>query len=159
MAKKKVTKKAVKKSTKEARDIDPYKDGFNFDPLECIRNYKKIQQIGASVCRELVRICEFDRHFNYKRVDDSAFKKDIIRIYHDCTWMEIPVDIFKQGKEAIVEYCRKKHEAKFERLRKEQEEWEKRLAKEARNRKMREYRQLKEELFGKQEEENDDEDY
>ena len=124
------------------------KQGLSFDPGTAIEQNRIVQNIGKNVCIQLSNKFKPKLGFDFSRVEQYPFGKKEMHIYHDCTWWTVPLNIFLQGTDAIVEYLSKEYEKQIEerRLAKEKEETE-RLAAE-RKRDIEEYKRLKEKLYG-----------
>ena len=150
------TKKATKKTVKEISNKPQTKKELDFDPVLCIEQYEKLQNIGAVVCGAVSRMVVSDRCYEfqcyeYKRVGRHISYKDSVAIYHGCTWWTVPTDIITQGVDATVQYIKSQYEAKLEAYKKKLEVEKKAKLKKELERDLREYNRLKEKLFGKQE--------
>ena len=155
------TKKATKKTVNEISKKSQTKKVLDFDPVLCIEQYRKLQNIGAVVCGAVSRAVVSDscyefRCYEYNRVDSHFTDKDRVAIHHGCTWWTVPADIITQGVDATVQYIKSQYEAELEARKKELEVQKNAILKQERECDLREYNRLEEKLFGKRKElEND----
>jgi len=141
----------TKKKTDEKKT-----DALDFDPALCIKQYNRLQAIGADVCDRLHHKFEHHHH-RFKYVDISSIvKSNTVCIYHDCTWLEVPTKIVVQGVDAVVDYISKKYEAELAEWQRQRERAEKDRLKQERERNMEEYLRLKKKLGIDEGSENDD---
>ena len=148
------TKKTIKKTVKKISNKPQTKKVLDFDPVLCIEQYEKLQNIGAAVCGAVSRAVVSDscyelRCYEYKRVGRHISDKDSVSIYHGCTWWTVPTDIITQGVDATVQYIKQQYEAKLKAYKTKLEAEKKVKLKKERERDLREYNRLKEKLFGK----------
>ena len=122
------------------------KQYLDYDPLEVLERYAQLRIIGANVTRRLSDVYSCRKAFEFRRVEKSHVDKDMLCIYYDCTWWNVPVDVFRQGRDEIVAYLTKAYEATIAAAKASLEEAEKARIKAERESDMREYKRLKEKL-------------
>lgn len=120
------------------------KQELDFDTIQTIRQYKKIQGIGAVVFHRWLQLTGYD--YKFERVDLPFDREDEVGIYHYGSWLVIPTAVFRQGADAIMNYLKTEHEVLLAERQKQQEAAKKDQQEQERRKDIAEYERLKKKL-------------